>query len=101
MQAPEEVGQALAAHPATPDPDACKERVVRVSCGMHLGLDQGVEVPEAALHEVVRGHLGETHLQKDLAELLSNLEEGVHATAVGWRARARWPWHDKARCRHV
>lgn len=30
MQAPEEVGQALAAHPATPDPDACKERVVRV-----------------------------------------------------------------------
>ena len=56
---------------------------------MHLGLDEGVEVPEAALHEVVRGHLGETHLQKDLAELLSNLEEGVHATAVGGRAGAR------------
>jgi len=39
-----------------------EERVVRIACRMHLRLDQRVEVPESALHEVVRRHLRETKL---------------------------------------
>ena len=66
-----------------------EERVVRVSRRVHLRLDQRVEVPKPALHEVVRRHLREPQLQKDLAELLSNLEQRVHVPAVRLRARAR------------
>ena len=42
---------------------------------MLLGLEKGVKVPEAALDIVVGGHLGETHLQEDLAVLGSHLDK--------------------------
>ena len=42
---------------------------------MLLGLEEGVKVPEAALHIVVGGHLGEAHLQEDLAVLGPHLEQ--------------------------
>ncbi len=38
-----------------------------------LGLEQGVKVPEAALHVVVGRHLGEAELKKDLPVFSPNL----------------------------
>ena len=33
---------------------------------MLLRLEESIKVPETALHVVIRGHLGETHLKEDL-----------------------------------
>lgn len=40
-----------------------EERIVRVSRGMLLRLEERVEVPESTLHELVGGHFFETHLE--------------------------------------
>lgn len=50
-----------------------EEGVMGVAGGMLLRLEEGVKVPEAALDEVVRRHLGEAHLQEDLTELGADL----------------------------
>lgn len=50
-----------------------EEGVVHVSGGVALRLEQGVEVPEGALHVPVGGHLVEAHLQEYLAEVVSHL----------------------------
>ena len=44
---------------------------------MLLGNEEGIKVPEASLNKAVGGHLLESHLKKDLAELVSDLVEGV------------------------
>ena len=50
-----------------------KEGVVRVARRVLLRLEQGVKVPEAALHVVVGRHLLEAHLGEDLPELRPDL----------------------------
>jgi hypothetical protein len=47
-----------------------------------LGLEQGVKVPEAALHVVVGRHLGEAQLKKDLPVFRPHLEAptGIYHT---------------------
>mmetsp|Transcript_32088 Transcript_32088/g.76699 ORF Transcript_32088/g.76699 Transcript_32088/m.76699 type:complete len:411 (-) Transcript_32088:84-1316(-) len=56
-----------------------EERVLHVASGVRLGLEERVEVPERRLHEAVRRHLLEAHLQENLPELRADLEEGVEA----------------------
>jgi hypothetical protein len=51
-----------------------EESVVRVARRVLLRLEQRIEIPEAALHIVVGGHLLETHLREDLAELRAHLQ---------------------------
>lgn len=70
---------------------------------MLLGDEEGVEAPETGLYEGGGGHFGETamrvrrwyealswkekkgspHLQEDIDDLFSDLEQGVEGTAVG------------------
>lgn len=45
-----------------------------------LWLEQSIEIPEAALHEVIRGHLLEAHLGEDLLELGPHLMFGPSIT---------------------
>ena len=49
---------------------------------MALRLEQRIEVPERRLHELIRGHLRETHFQKNLAELGTNHQQGMEITAL-------------------
>mmetsp|Transcript_23048 Transcript_23048/g.75139 ORF Transcript_23048/g.75139 Transcript_23048/m.75139 type:complete len:313 (-) Transcript_23048:55-993(-) len=59
-----------------------EKRVVRVACGVLLRLDERVEVPERRFHKVVRRHLLEPELEKDVPELLSHLEERVEVASA-------------------
>ena len=56
---------------------ADEEGVLRIASRVTLRLEQRIEVPERRLHELVRRHLREPHLQKDLAELRSNHQQGM------------------------
>lgn len=58
------------------------EGVLQVAGRVLLGHEEGVEVPEAGLDELVGGHLLEAHLEEDLAEFLADLVEGVQGTGV-------------------
>jgi hypothetical protein len=55
---------------------------VHVSGGVALRLEEGVEVPERALHELGRGHLIETHLEQDFSEERPHLQQGVQVPAL-------------------
>ena len=57
-----------------------------VTGGMLLRLEQGVEVPEAALYEVVGWHLLESHLGEDLLELCPYLRCIVPSASQARRA---------------
>jgi hypothetical protein len=59
-----------------------KERIVHVSGGVALRLEEGVEVPERALHELGRGHFIETHLEQDFSEEGPHLQQGVQVPAL-------------------
>lgn len=49
-----------------------------MACMPHLlRLEQGVKVPETALYVVVGGHLLESHLGEDLAELSAHLSRQI------------------------
>ena len=48
-----------------------KEGVLHVPGGMLLGDEEGVEVPEACLDEIIRGHFREAHFEEYLAELVA------------------------------
>lgn len=61
-----------------------EEGIVRVPGGMLLRLEQRVKIPEGGLDESIGRHLLETHLEKDLAELLAHLHQGVQMTTRGW-----------------
>ena len=54
---------------------------------MLLRLEERVEIPEARLNIVIRGHLGEAHLREDLAELRAHFQEGVQVAAGELRAQ--------------
>ena len=56
---------------------------MRVSCRVHLWLEERIEVPEAGLYEIVCGHFLEAHLQEDFAELRAHLEQRMQV-ASGW-----------------
>ena len=51
-----------------------EEGVVRISRRMLLWLEEGVKIPEAALHVIVGGHLLEAHLDENLPELTAHLK---------------------------
>ena len=61
---------------------ADEESVLRVAGGVALGLEQRVEVPEGGLHELVGGHLTESHFQQDFAELGTDHQQWVQVPAV-------------------
>eukprot|EP00042_Codosiga_hollandica_P053874 m.716109 g.716109 ORF g.716109 m.716109 type:complete len:473 (+) comp58794_c0_seq2:749-2167(+) len=54
-----------------------EEGVVHVASRVLLGLEEGVEIPERRLHEVVGGHFGEAHFEENLAVLGSDFEQWV------------------------
>ena len=49
---------------------------------MSLGLEEGIEVPEGRLNELVRGHFLEAHLHEDLTELVTDLEKRMEITSL-------------------
>lgn len=61
---------------------ANEERVLRIARRVALRLEQRVEVPERRLHELVGGHLGEAHLQENLAELRSHHQQRMQIAAL-------------------
>ena len=50
-----------------------EESVMGVSCGMLLGLEEGVEIEEGGLYVLLGVHLLEAHLKEDVSELCSHL----------------------------
>ena len=54
-----------------------EECVMCVTCRMGLGLEQGIEIPEATFYIAVGLHLFESHLKQDFNELLSRLHHKV------------------------
>ena len=52
-----------------------EEGILQITRGMLLRDEKGVEIPERRLHEAIRGHLRETHLEEDLAEFFSDLQK--------------------------
>lgn len=98
------------APPVAPSPTQQEEGVVLVARRVLLRLEQRVEIPEGALHKIIRGHLREPergatsplgdeektpvsppplleeppdspHLQEDLAQLRAHLEQRVQVAA--------------------
>lgn len=96
--------------PVAPSPTQQEEGVVLVARRVLLRLEQCVEIPEGALHKIIRGHLREPergatsplgdeektpvsppplleeppdspHLQEDLAQLRAHLEQRVQVAA--------------------
>mmetsp|Transcript_85571 Transcript_85571/g.223285 ORF Transcript_85571/g.223285 Transcript_85571/m.223285 type:complete len:384 (-) Transcript_85571:461-1612(-) len=63
-----------------------KESVMRVASRMLLWLEEGVEVPERALHPLVGAHLFETHEHQDISNLRLHLLEWVQMAAAGMQA---------------
>mmetsp|Transcript_22505 Transcript_22505/g.36015 ORF Transcript_22505/g.36015 Transcript_22505/m.36015 type:complete len:502 (+) Transcript_22505:251-1756(+) len=59
-----------------------EEGVVGVAGGVALRLKKRVEVPEAALHPLAGGHLGEPHAHEDLPELRPHLEQRVQVATL-------------------
>ena len=62
---------------------ADEERVLGITGGVTLGLEQSIEVPEGGLHELVGGHFLETHLQQNLAELSTHHQQGMQIATLG------------------
>lgn len=50
-----------------------EESIMGVTCRMLLRLEECIEIPERALDIAISRHLGETHLEENVAELSSNL----------------------------
>ena len=74
---------AVLVHTDTQVPTFDKEGVMGVPGRVLLGLEEGIEVPEGALHKVVGGHLLESHFQENGAVLSPHLHQRVQV-ARGW-----------------
>lgn len=55
---------------------SCSTQQPNIVWSPHLGLEEGVEVPEGGLHPAVGGHLHEAHVHQDAPELRPHLHVG-------------------------
>lgn len=60
--------------------------VVHISRRVALRLEKSIEVPEGALYVPIGGHFIETHLQKNLSEVSSYLQERVQMASVSQKS---------------
>mmetsp|Transcript_66677 Transcript_66677/g.168137 ORF Transcript_66677/g.168137 Transcript_66677/m.168137 type:complete len:270 (-) Transcript_66677:201-1010(-) len=63
-----------------------EEGVVRVTRRVLLWLEEGVKIPEGALHPLIGGHLLETHQQQNVANLRAHLHERMQGTTLAPQA---------------